>query len=428
MLISISDSCSGWVLDHLRPSLGKMLLFAAFFDRLGRNPRSLLLGGQLTSYFYPAMAARALGLVNSVQPPAPLLQCRLSRLSSRSLFSTPPHIPQKNVKMKVMFFGTDDFAVKSLVRLHKEVSSEEGCLRGLAVTVLQMKSLTPAVTKYASQHGLDLYHWPPDPGLIGKEGFDLGVVASFGRLLPASLISAFPLGMINVHGSLLPRWRGAAPVVHAIMRGDPVTGVTIMRVKPKKFDVGEVLARREVQLDPDILRGELTAQLAESGSELLMEVLKDFPKYSTQALPQSSFGVTHAPLVTRSMAQIDFETMDAKQVYDLWRALGDLAKLHTIYSGTKTEVRLATCYPPSTTATTNQLKLDARPGTIQFLKLGKKKKYVCVKCREGWAAFSGIYYGKRKEMNPTDFYNGYLSKIGEHTFIHCSKVKPPDGS
>ena len=375
------------------------------------------------------MAARALGLVNSVQPPAaPILQHLISRFSARNFVTAPPPpVPKKTTRMKVMFFGTDDFAVKSLVRLHKEVSSEEGCLRGLAVTVLQMKSLTPAVTKYASQHGLDLYHWPPDPGLIGKEGFDLGVVASFGRLLPASLISAFPLGMINVHGSLLPRWRGAAPVVHAIMRGDPVTGVTIMRVKPKRFDVGEVLARKEVQLGPDILRRDLTAQLAESGSGLLMDVLRDFTKYSAEALPQVSDGVTNAPLVSRTMAQVDFEAMDAKQVYDLWRAVGDLSKLQTIYSETKTEVRLAICYPPSTTASTNQLNQNAKPGNLQFLKLGKKKKYLCVKCREGWAAFSGIYLGQRKEMNPTDFYNGYLSKPGEHTFVHCSKVKLPDG-
>merc|ERR1712088_80634 len=351
---------------------------------------------------------------NSVQTPAaPILQHLMSRFSARKFVTASPQpMPKEITRMKVMFFGTDDFALKSLVRLHKEVSSEEGCLRGLAVTVLQMKSLTPAVTKYASQHGLDLYHWPPDPGLIGKEGFDLGVVASFGRLLPASLISAFPLGMINVHGSLLPRWRGAAPVVHAIAAGDTVTGVTIMRVKPKRFDVGEVLAKEEVQLGPDILRKELT----------------DFAKYSAEAQSQSPEGVSHAPLVTRSMAEVNFEALDSKQVYDLWRAVSDLAKLHAIYSETKTEVRLVTCYPPSITASTNQLDRNAEPGSIQFLKLGKKQKYLCVKCREGWAAFSGIYYGKRKEMNPTDFYNGYLSKPGEHTFVHCSKVKPPDGS
>merc|ERR1712088_1040325 len=240
---------------------------------------------------------------NSVQTPAaPILQHLMSRFSARKFVTASPQpMPKEITRMKVMFFGTDDFAVKSLVRLHKEVSSGEGCLRELAVTVLPMKSLTPAVTEYARQHGLDLYYWPPDPGLIGRENFDLGVVASFGRLLPASLISAFPLGMINVHGSLLPRWRGAAPVVHAIATGDATTGVTIMRVKPKRFDVGEVLARKEVQLGPDILRRELTAHLAESGSNLLMKVLRDFAKYSAEAQSQSSEGVSHAPLVNRSM-------------------------------------------------------------------------------------------------------------------------------
>ena len=127
------------------------------------------------------------------------------------------------------------------------------------------------------------------------------------------------------------------------------------------------------------------------------------------------------------MAEVNFEALDSKQVYDLWRAVSDLAKLHAIYSETKTEVRLVTCYPPSITASTNQLDRNAEPGRIQFLKLGKKQKYLCVKCREGWAAFSGIYYGKRKEMNPTDFYNGYLSKPGQHTFVHSSKMHPPEG-
>ena len=374
------------------------------------------------------MAARALGLVNSVYPAAHTHVFRKSPrrfLAKDFVSSTLPPIPSK--KMKVMFFGTDDFALKSLTSLHNEVSIGGGCLRGLAVTVLPMKSLTPAVTEYARHHGLDLYYWPPDPGVIAQQEFDLGVVASFGRLLPASLISAFPLGMINVHGSLLPRWRGAAPVVHAIAAGDTTTGVTIMRVKPKRFDVGEVLAKEEVQLGPDILRKELTAHLAESGSNLLMKVLRDFVKYSAEAQSQSSEGVTHAPLVTRSMAEVNFEVLDSKQVYDLWRAVSDLAKLHAIYSETKTEVRLVTCYPPSTTASTNQLDRDAEPGSIQFLKLGKKQKYLCVKCREGWAAFSGIYYGKRKEMNPTDFYNGYLSKPGQHTFVHSSKMHPPEG-
>merc|ERR1712115_237098 len=195
--------------------------------------------------------------------------------------------------MKVMFFGTDDFALKSLTNLHNEVSIGGGGLRGLAVTVLPMKSLTPAVTDYARHHGLDLYYWPPDPGVIAEQEFDLGVVASFGRLLPASLISAFPLGMVNVHGSLLPRWRGAAPVIHALANGDQTTGVTIMRVRPKKFDIGEVFAMREVEIGESVRRIELTEQLARVGAELLTEVLRDFETANKCSSKQDCEGVSH---------------------------------------------------------------------------------------------------------------------------------------
>merc|ERR1711953_1599013 len=187
------------------------------------------------------------------------------------------HISSENSgKLKIMFFGTDDFAVQSLARLHQECEGGAGCVSGLELTCLPMRSLVAAVTKFGSANNLKIHTWPPDIDLIKQQQFDLGVVASFGKLLPRNIIESFPLGMINVHGSLLPRWRGAAPVVHAIAAGDTVTGVTIMRVKPKKFDIGEVLARKEVQLDPDIVRRDLTAQLSESGSGLLMDVLRDF--------------------------------------------------------------------------------------------------------------------------------------------------------
>ena len=97
---------------------------------------------------------------------------------------------------------------------------------------------------------------------ISQAGFQLGVVASFGRLLPAALIDSFPLGVINVHGSLLPRWRGAAPVIHALAAGDTETGVSVMRVRPRRFDIGEVLAHRRVAIGQTVARKELTAQLA----------------------------------------------------------------------------------------------------------------------------------------------------------------------
>ena len=123
-----------------------------------------------------------------------------------------------------MFFGTDDFAVESLARLHQEfhVGGGLGCVSGLELTCLPMRSLVTAVAKFGWANNLKMHTWPPDIDLIKQQQFDLGVVASFGKLVPRHIIESFPLGMINVHGSLLPRYRGAAPVIHAIKNGDQI--------------------------------------------------------------------------------------------------------------------------------------------------------------------------------------------------------------
>ncbi|XP_037082157.1 methionyl-tRNA formyltransferase, mitochondrial-like, partial [Pollicipes pollicipes] len=109
------------------------------------------------------------------------------------------------------------------------------------------------------QNGLPVLDWPPQ---LAAGRFDLGVVASFGHLLPRRLIDLFPAGVINVHASLLPRWRGAAPVVHALLAGDRTTGVTIMVVKPHRFDVGDVLAQSTLPVAASADVHQLTEQLA----------------------------------------------------------------------------------------------------------------------------------------------------------------------
>jgi len=320
-----------------------------------------------------------------------------------------------------MFFGTDDFATSSLKLLYEESLAEDGCVDSVSVTVLPMQKLTPSVTKFAIEHNLPLYHWPLDPSFIILEKFHLGVVASFGKLLPKSLISAFPLEIINVHGSLLPRWRGATPVIHALAAGDTYTGISIMKIKPARFDVGEILAQRTLEIGSDVQRKELTAQLAKLGAQLLLEVLRDFSNYCRLAVQQEKKGVTQAPLVNLShMACVDFGALDCGQVYNLWRAVGDLVKLRAIYQRTGVEVRFTTCLSPSILASTNRLSEEEFSGTIKYLKMGKNKKYMCVKCSKGWIAFTGIFYGKRKEMSPTDFYNGFLSKSDENRFVSLS--------
>lgn len=99
--------------------------------------------------------------------------------------------------------------------------------------------------------------------------------------------------MINVHASLLPRWRGAAPIIHALRSGDTVTGVTVMRVRPRRFDVGEMLAQRSVPVGPHVLMPELHAQLAQVGAEQLVQTMRTLEHSLAGARTQDESGVQY---------------------------------------------------------------------------------------------------------------------------------------
>lgn len=99
--------------------------------------------------------------------------------------------------------------------------------------------------------------------------------------------------MINVHASLLPRWRGAAPIIYAIMNGDKTTGVSIMQIRPKHFDIGEILAQKTIEIGPTQMMNELHKQLSVVGGELLLTCLRNLPNSLNNAMPQNSEGVTY---------------------------------------------------------------------------------------------------------------------------------------
>ena len=131
-------------------------------------------------------------------------------------------------------------------------------------------------------------------------GADIAVVAAYGLILPRGVLDAPKLGCLNVHASLLPRWRGAAPIQRAILAGDDATGVTIMRMEAG-LDTGPMLTCEAVPVAGKTA-GELTAELAEIGARLMVEVLAQFP----DDVPQPDLGVTYAPKVDKAETRLDF--------------------------------------------------------------------------------------------------------------------------
>ena len=139
---------------------------------------------------------------------------------------------------------------------------------------------------------------------------DLVVVVAYGQIIPASILSIARRGVLNVHASLLPRWRGAAPVAHAILAGDPVTGVTIMRMD-EQLDHGPILAQREVSIDRGESAPQLMERLAAIGAELLVEAIAELDGLQPRA--QDDSAVTIAPRLKREDGELDW-SMGAEEI------------------------------------------------------------------------------------------------------------------
>uniref|UniRef100_A0A8C6VQZ5 methionyl-tRNA formyltransferase n=1 Tax=Naja naja TaxID=35670 RepID=A0A8C6VQZ5_NAJNA len=179
---------------------------------------------------------------------------------------------------RVLFFGTDHFS-SEILRALQAARWGDGIQEKPLVDHLEVVTLPPShskvlpVKKYAEQLQLPIHIWP-DVG--AWETFDVGVVASFGRLLSEDLIQKFPYGMLNVHPSYLPRWRGPAPIIHTVLHGDTVTGVTIMQIRPKRFDVGPIIKQEEFAVPPRCSAKELEPLLSKEGANMVNERLSAF--------------------------------------------------------------------------------------------------------------------------------------------------------
>ncbi|HNJ48278.1 MAG TPA: methionyl-tRNA formyltransferase [Novosphingobium sp.] len=211
--------------------------------------------------------------------------------------------------MRIIFMGTPDFAVPALRALvaagHEVVVAytqppRPGGRRG--------KELTPTpVHRAAEELGIPVRHPSSLKGAEEQAAFtalnaDLAVVAAYGLILPQAVLDAPSHGCLNIHASLLPRWRGAAPIQRAILAGDEETGVTIMQMEAG-LDTGPTLALARTPIDGKTA-GELTEELAELGANLMVEVLANLPAHASE--PQPTEGVTYARKIDKAEARIDW--------------------------------------------------------------------------------------------------------------------------
>jgi methionyl-tRNA formyltransferase len=222
--------------------------------------------------------------------------------------------------------GTPEFAVPTLVELagagHDIVAvytraPKPSGRRGLELTP------TP-IAREATRSGIPIF----TPKTLRDEGAatamqahdaDAAVVVAYGLILPKPILDAFPLGAFNVHASLLPRWRGAAPIHRAVMAGDPETGVSIMKMEAG-LDTGPIVMQRRVTIAPDATTGDLHDELARLGANLMAIALGALERGSLQATPQPEAGVTYAAKVDKNETRVDWQR-PWQEVHDRCRGL-----------------------------------------------------------------------------------------------------------
>jgi methionyl-tRNA formyltransferase len=216
------------------------------------------------------------------------------------------------LSLRLVFMGTPEFAVPTLVELHgggHEVvavytrAPQRAGRRGL--------ELTPSpVAREAGRLGIPILtpktlREPEAAAAMEVRSADAAVIVAYGLILPQTILDVFPLGCFNVHASLLPRWRGAAPIHHAVMAGDAETGVAVMRMEAG-LDTGPVAMVERVPIGPDATTGELHDRLARLGADLMLRAIGALERGSLQVTPQPDEGVTYAGKIEKTETRIDW--------------------------------------------------------------------------------------------------------------------------
>jgi methionyl-tRNA formyltransferase len=245
--------------------------------------------------------------------------------------------------MKLVFCGTPSFAVPTL-----KLALRAGYEVALVVTqpdraVGREKTLTaPPVKTTAIEAGLPVTQPekikanPEFRAQLESIRPDAILVVAYGRIIPRWMLDLPRLGNINLHGSLLPKYRGAAPIQWAIANGEPATGATTMRLD-EGLDTGDILLQREMPLAPDMTSVDVFPLLSEMGADLMMETLRGLDRGTITPRPQDHSRATHAPILTREDGRMDF-SCPAMTLYNRWRGFQPWPGAWTTLNGKKLAV------------------------------------------------------------------------------------------
>ena len=309
---------------------------------------------------------------------------------------------------RVLFYGSPDFAVPTLQALIESPYRPIAVVTQPDARAGRGRSLRPPpVKELAASHGIPALQPERlrDRAAIARIASlrpDLQIVAAYGQIIPVEILDLPQHGTLNVHASLLPRWRGAAPISAAILHGDAETGVTIMLVDETE-DTGDILRQRATAIGEDEQAGRLSERLSEMGAELLLETIPDWLGGTIGAIPQDPARATRARRVSKRQGRIDW-TASAEQIARHVRAYTPWPAASTQLDGTQIRVLQASARAGEP---------DDLPGTIVVV-----GEVIRVATGAGLLEIERLQRAGKRELSAEEFARGTRDLVGRRFDVH----------
>ena len=308
--------------------------------------------------------------------------------------------------MKIVFMGTPDFAKESLEAVYNAgheilaVVTNPDRPKGRG-----MKLVASPVKEFALEKKLKIYQ--PEKVKNNVEFIeeikrfkpDVICVVAYGKILPKEILEISKFGCINVHGSLLPQYRGAAPIQWAVLNGDKTTGITTMYMDTG-MDTGDMILKEKIEIGEDDTTGDVWEKLSKIGADLLVKTLKQIEEGTAPRIPQGT-DFSMAPMLDKEMSKIDWENKDAKQIKNLVRGLNPIMGTYSYLDGKKIKFWKVDVLQEEDSSVENGtvIKADSKEGLY-------------IKAKNGIIKVLEIQGENAKKMNIQDFLRGNKIEIG----------------
>jgi len=299
--------------------------------------------------------------------------------------------------MRIVFMGTPDFAVPTLESLIKggheviaavtQPDKPKGRGKAVLMTPVKEKALEYNIPVYQPVKARD----PEFIALLQEMNPDVIVVVAFGQILPKAILDIPKYGCVNVHASLLPKYRGAAPIQWAVIDGEEVSGVTTMQMD-EGLDTGDMLEKVEYVLDPKETGGSLFDKLSTMGGELILSTLEKLENGTITRTPQGDAVTSYAKMLQKSMGKIDW-SMEAAKIERLIRGLNPWPSAYTSLKGKTVKIWAAEVEEGQPTG---------NPGRVTVT-----KDQLLVECGEGFLSITELQLEGKKRMDTAAFLRGF---------------------